>query len=349
VPSPQPPVAPYGAPGGYGAPVPQVIAAPPSPGYIPNALPPTDMNGPAVELRDSMKGFGTNEPKLIQTLAAVPDAPHMLKLRHTYDDRFRRSLLTDIEKETSGWFRTGLLALCRGPLLEDACVVDRAIRGMGTKESMLNDVLLGRSNADLNAIKTCYATVFHKDMAKEIREDLSMKTERLFDYVLEARKAEESASVLPHDVEAHVDRLQQATEGTKFGTNQDVVSQIMAFSSNGMIRAIDARYKAKYRQTLDELIKHNFSGHMRDALRLIATRAVDPVKADADQLEETMKGMGTKDELLVTRLVRAHWNREHFRQVKFAYQKFHGKDLVHRIQGETSGDEKRLLVALCQH
>jgi annexin A7/11 len=273
----------------------------------------------------------------------------MLKLRHTYDDRFRRSLLEDIQKETGGWFRTGLLALCRGPLLEDASLVDRALRGMGTKESMLNDVVLGRSNADLNAIKTCYANVFRKDMAKEIREDLSLKTERLFEYVLEARRAEESAPVLPHDVEANVDRLQQATEGTKFGTNQDVVCQIMAFSSNGMIRAIDTRYNAKYRRTLDDLLKHNLSGHMRDSLRLMAARAVDPIKSDADQLEDSMKGMGTKDELLVTRLVRVHWNREHFRQVKAAYQRFHRKDLLHKISGETSGDEKKLLVALCQH
>jgi annexin A7/11 len=295
-----------------------------------------------------MKGFGTNEQVLIQTLAAVPDAPHMLKLRHTYDDRFRRSLVADIESETSGWFRAGLLALVRGPLLEDASMVDRAIRGIGTKEHLLNDIVLGRSNADLIAIKTCYATVFRRDMVKEIREDLSMKTERLFEYVLEARRTEESASVLPHDVEANVDRIQQATEGTKFSTNQDVVCQVMAYASNGMIRAIDLRYKAKYHKSLDELFHKQFGGHMREALRLMAARAVDPVKADADQLEDSMKGLGTKDELLVTRLVRAHWNREHFRQVKFAYHKFHHRELASRISGETSGDYKRLLLALCQ-
>jgi len=295
-----------------------------------------------------MKGFGTDEKKLIQALAAVPDAPHMLKLRHTYDDRFRRSLISDIDGETSGHFRFGLLALARGPLLEDAFLVDYSIRGAGTKEAMLNDVVLGRSNADINAIKACYSNVYRKDMAKEIRDDLSMKTERLFDYVLAAQRTEETAPVLPQDVEAAVDRLQLATEGTKFGANQDSVCQFMAHASNGMIRAVNLRYQAKYRKTLDELFARNFSGHMRDALRLMAARAVDPIKADADQLEEAMKGLGTKDELLVTRLVRAHWNREHFRQVKIAYQKFHKRELATRIAGESSGDYKRLMLALCQ-
>jgi annexin A7/11 len=306
------------------------------------------MNGPATALRDAMKGFGTNERMLIDTLAAVPDAPHALKLRHTYDDRFRRSLLKDIESETSGYFRMGLLALCRGPLLQDAWQVDHAIRGVGTKELLLNDVVLGRTNADLNAIKACYHQVYGKDMAREIRQDLSLKTAKLFEYVLEARRAEESAPVYPQDVEREVDRLQQATAGQAIGTNQDVVSQIMAHSSDGMIRAINLRYHAKYRRTLDEQFKQSFSGHMRDALRLMAARAVDPVRSDADQLEESMKGMGTKDEQLVTRLVRSHWNREHFRQVKIAYKKFHSKELKDRVNGETSGDYKRLMVALCQ-
>jgi annexin A7/11 len=306
------------------------------------------MNGPATQVREAMKGFGTDEKKLIEALVAVPDAAHMLKLRHTYDDRFRRNLIADVEGETSGHFQTGLVALVRGPLLEDACLVDRAIRGVGTKESILNDVVLGRSNADLNAIKTCYHNVFRKDMVKEIREDLSLKTARLFEYVLAAQRTEESAAILPHDVEANVDRLHLATEGTKFGTNQDQVCHLMAFASNGMIRAINQRYQAKYRRTLDELFKHNFSGHMQHALRLMTGRAVDPVKSDADELEDSMKGMGTKDELLITRLMRARWNREHFRQVKFAYQKFHGRELASRIHGETSGDYRRLMVALCQ-
>lgn len=337
--------APYGAPPVHN--YPPMVPSLPSPGYNPTILPHTDMNKPAIELRDSMKGFGTDEGRLIRTITSVPDPPHMLKLRHTYDDRFRRNLIKDIESETSGYFRFGLLALARGPLLQDAFLVDHSIRGAGTKEALLNDVVLGRSNADINAIKACYSNVYRKDMAKEIREDLSMKTERLFDYVLAAQRTEETAPVLPQEVEAAVDRLNHATEGVKLGSNQDSVSQFMAHASNGMIRAVNLRYQAKYRRTLDELFSRHFSGHMRDALRLMAARAVDPIKSDADQLEESMKGLGTKDEQLVTRLVRAHWDKNHFHQVKLAYKQFHQRELATRIAGESSGDYKRLMLALC--
>jgi annexin A7/11 len=184
-------------------------------------------------------------------------------------------------------------------------------------------------------------------MAREIREDLSLSTARLFEYVLIGARVEESAPVLPHDVEHNVDRIQQATMGTKMGTNQDVVSHVMASSSDGMIRAINIRYLAKYRTDLDTLYKNHFSGHMQDALRQMAARAVDPVKSDAMDLERSMKGMGTRDDLLVTRLVRCHWDRNRMHQVKAAYRTFHNRDLSARVSGETSGDYKRLMVALC--
>jgi annexin A7/11 len=164
---------------------------------------------------------------------------------------------------------------------------------------------------------------------------------------LEARRAEESAPCLPHEIDQKVDRLQTATEGTSIGANQDVVCQIFAYSSDGQLRAIAHRYQEKYRTSLDTVIKSKFRGHMENALRLILARAADRVKSDADDLEDAMKGMGTKDELLINRLVRIHWNREHLRQVNVAYQRFYGKKLADRVRGETSGDYGKLMVALC--
>jgi annexin A7/11 len=305
------------------------------------------MNGPASQVRDAMKGFGTNEKLLIQVLTQVPDPQHMEKLRRTYDDRFKRSILKDIEKETSGWFEAGLMALVRGPLQQDAYCVDKAIRGAGTKETLLDEVCLGRSNADMNAIKMCYQQIYGRDMVKEIKDDLSMKTELLYSYVLSARRAEESAPCIPHEIEAQVDKMQQATEGTKLGANHDPVLQIMAFSSDGQIRAINQRYTQKFGKPLEVVFKKEFSGHMHDSLQLMLARAVDRVKSDVDGLEASMKGIGTKDELLVNRLVRIHWNRDHLRQVNAAYKHFYHKQLVDRVRSETSGDYKALVTALC--
>lgn len=272
----------------------------------------------------------------------------MIKLRDTYDESFKRSLLKDLHSETSGHFREALLALARGPLDQDVHVVHKAIAGLGTKEHMLDDVLVGRSNADMKAIKDAYHREHHRDLANAVSEDLSLQTEKLFEYILSANRAEESALINYVEIEDKVDRLYNATEGHQFGHISDAVCQVMAFSSDAQLRAINLRYAQKFHHDLDHVIKHKFSGHMENTLRLILGRAVDRVKSDADGLEQAMKGIGTHDHLLVERMVRAHMmGREHMRQVCVAYQKFHGKELRERIHSETSGHYRDLLIALC--
>ena len=71
----------------------------------------------------------------------------------------------------------------------------------------------------------------------------------------------------------------------------------------------------------------------------------DKAMRDAMLLEDAMSGAGTKDHLLINRVVRVHWDRNHMQQVKGAYQHKYHKSLVSRIKGETSGDYEKLMVA----
>lgn len=303
------------------------------------------MTREAEALRGAMKGFGTNEAALIQVLSR-PDPLQMATLHHTFDQRFRRDLLKDIEKETSGYFREGLMALVRGPLEEDVYLLNKAIAGLGTKESMLNDVLLGRSNADIHAIKAAYQHHYRRSLESDVRNDLSLKTERLFTIVLAASRAEESAPVYPQQVDQDVAELHRATEGTKMGTDQMTVCSILSQRSDGQIRAVAHAYQQRYHRELSQVLAKEFSGHMKDALLRMLGCGEDRAKADAQNLEDAMRGAGTKDQLLVARVVRAHWNRQHLQQVKGAYRHFFKRELSQRVRGETSGDYQRLMVAL---
>lgn len=224
-------------------------------------------------------------------------------------------------------------------------MVNEAIKGLGTKEKMLNDVLLARSNADLNAIKAHYQQMYKKPLESDVRGDLSMKTERLFSMVLAARRQEESAPVIPQQIDQAIRDLYGATEGNKVGADQMTVCSILTSHSDGQIRAISHAYQQKYHRALGDVIKKSFSGHMEDALIFILSAAEDKAKHDADLLEDAMKGAGTKDELLVNRVVMIHWDRQRLSQCKAAYKHFHHKELRSRIQGETRGDYEKLMVA----
>ena len=84
---------------------------------------------------------------------------------------------------------------------------------------------------------------------------------------------------------------------------------------------------------------------MEDALLYQLRHGTDKYMLQAGLLEEAMAGLGTKDHLLVSRVVRYHWDRNNMANVRAAYEKRYRTNLASRIKGETSGDYERMLLA----
>ncbi|MCJ1439311.1 hypothetical protein MMC27_008703 [Xylographa pallens] len=328
----------------YGSPTP----TPPSPGYGPNTMPVNDATAASAAdaLRKAMKGMGTDEAALIRTLCHYP-GPLIPHLKQTYQQRHKRNLESDVASETRSNFEFALLSILRGPLQQDVFLLNKSLKGLGTNEDLLNDVLIARSNADLNAIKQAYQSTYHHTLESAVSDDLSALTKRLFSMVLSATRQEESAPVLPQSVDGDVEELHRSTEG-KHGTDELKVCSVLSSRSDGQIRAIALAYEAKYRLSLEKVLAKEFSGHMKTALVQMVRAGSDRAMRDAVLLEDAMAGLGTKDDMLVSRVVRCHWDRQHMGQVKGAYKVKYGKDLVQRIKGETSGDYQKLLVAMVE-
>jgi annexin A7/11 len=293
-----------------------------------------------------MKGFGTDEKTLINVLSKK-DPIQINTIRTQYNQRLMKSLITDLEKETSGYFEKGLVQIARGPLTGDCYTVYTAMKGLGTKEAALDDVLVGRSNADMNAIKAEYQRLFKKSMESDLQGDLSADTLKMYMMIASARRQEDSAPVNPQAIEHDVTQL-QSHMGSVLTKNNPAVCDLLLTRNDAQIRAIAQSYQHRFHSTLESKIKSMFSGHMEDALVLLIGRAVDRPTAEAVRLEESMAGLGTKDELLVQRVVRCHWDQNFMRTVGDAYKRKYGKSLVKRIQGETRGDYERLMVACVQ-
>ena len=264
----QPYGASYGAPaqgqyGQYGQPPPPppqqyaaqqyLLPTPPSLGYGPPQVIQWSGDQDANALRAAMKGFGTDEKALIRILSDK-DPLQTAAIHSAYTRLHRRNLEQDLRDETSGWFETALVALARGPLQHDVHLLYEAMQGPGTKEKMLNDVLLGRSNADMNAIKAAYQHSFRQRLEDAVRGDLSMKTERHFMIVLSAQRAEDSAPVVKHEIDRDVNEIYNATEA-KVGTDEMKVCSIMSSRSDNQIRAIAFEYKQKYARNLEDVIR----------------------------------------------------------------------------------------------
>ena len=293
-----------------------------------------------------MKGFGTDEAALVRVLAKLSPL-EVPVIKETFRQRHGRDLENDVRKEVSGYFELCLLSILRGPLQQDVWCLDKALKGAGTNEDLLNEILLGRSNADIQAIKQAYHHTYHRSLEHDVRDDLSAKTERLFSMVLSATRQEESAPVIPQSVDADVSEIHRCTEA-RLGAEQLTVCSLLSKRSDNQIRAIAHAYEHKYRRPLEKVLVSEFAGHMEDALVQMVRCGTDRAMRDAINIEDAMAGMGTKDEMLIIRVVKLHWNPAHLQQVKGAYKAKYRQDLIARVRGETSGDYERCLVALLQ-
>jgi len=190
------------------------------------------MSGAADALRKAMKGFGTDEKTLIQVLA--PMGPlEINSVKQAFQQGHKRDLMKDVHSETSSYFREGLEALIRGPLEQDCFTLREGLSGMGTKEELLDEVLLGRTNADINAIKRHYQQMYKRSLESDLKSDLSGKTERLYDMVVAARRNEESAPINPQQIDQNVNDLYKATEG-QMGTDELQVCAIICKSAHAV-------------------------------------------------------------------------------------------------------------------
>ena len=304
------------------------------------------MSRQADECRKAMKGLGTDEATLIRALTKVSPL-EVPAIKETFRQRHGRELENDVRKEVSGYFELCLLSILRGPLQHDVWCLDKALKGAGTNEDLLNEVLIGRSNADVQAIKQAYYHTYHRNLEHDVRDDLSAKTERLFSMILSATRQEESAPVIPQSIDADVADIHRCTEA-RIGAEQLTVCHILSNRSDNQIRAIAHAYEHRYRRQLEKVFISEFSGHMEDALVQMVRCGTDRAMRDAVNIEHAMAGMGTKDEMLVARIVKLHWNPAHLQQVKGAYKARYKQDLIGRVRGETSGDYERCLVAMLQ-
>ncbi|CAD6885550.1 unnamed protein product [Tilletia controversa] len=351
----QPPPQAYGGGGAYGAqPAPGgptyymgVPVAPLASQGPPPPAPGFDAVSAVEKVRKATKGFGTDESALISAIAPL-DSWQADTLRHAFKSSTGKDLVAVIEKETSGYFEWVLRAKVLGAVGYDVWLVKNATAGAGTNESLLNEVLLGRSAQDMWHLKQAYVQTYGKPLERVVEDDLSYKTKRLFSMAMQGNVPPDSVPVDQNLVESDVQTLYRAAKGA--GTDEIAISAVLVNRNAAHLTALCLRYEHAHRTKLSKMILSEFSGHMEDALLQIVLAAEGDgrgIERDAKLINDAMAGMGTKDELMITRIVRASWNRPRFEEIKRCYAlKYHKKGLANRVKGETSGDYERALLAI---
>jgi hypothetical protein len=294
------------------------------------------MSAPAADaaaLRKAMQGMGTNEQVLIDIICVrTPSELGFVSVEYT--KQFKRDLLTDIRTETSGNFEKVLTACLRNPPELDATLLNTAVKGLGTNEALLLEILCTRSREELAQASLSYKRVFGKELADDVKADVSGDFGKMCLACLDPMRGSRKC-----DVAADMTALYGAGEG-KMGTNEAKFIEILVGSPRDHCEAIFAAYGAKYGKSLDVVIKDEMGGCLGRGLALLVT----PLGVIfSERIMAAMKGAGTADVDLIRFITT---NRGRLAPIGKRFLEVYKKSISACITDETSGDYRKALLKL---
>lgn len=137
--------------------------------------------------------------------------------------------------------------------------------------------------------------------------------------------------------------LYDAGEG-RWGTDELAFNEVLAKRSYKQLRATFQAYQILIGKDMEETIEEETSGDLKKAYLTIVRCAQDLEGYFADLLYKAMKGMGTDEETLIRIIVtRAEVD---LQGIKAKFQEKYQKSLSDMVHSDTSGDFRKLLVAL---
>uniref|UniRef100_A0A665TD91 Annexin n=1 Tax=Echeneis naucrates TaxID=173247 RepID=A0A665TD91_ECHNA len=210
-------------------------------------------------LHKAMKGLGTDEDTILQLLTARSNAQRQ-QIKATYKTLFGKDLVSDLKGELGGKFETLIVALMTPPITYDVTSLRNAIKGAGTDEKVLVEILASRTPQQVKDIIAAYRQEYDDDLEEDVSGDTSGHFKRLLVILLQVH-----------------------------------VTLVIV---NLCVSVFDAYMKLSGYE-MEESIQRETSGSLRDLLLAVVKCARSVPGYFAETLYYSMKGAGTDDNTLI--------------------------------------------------
>ena len=307
----------------------------------------------AEALRNAMKGIGIDKQAIIKIIANRTNE-HRQKIKLAYKAAYKRDLIDDLNDELGGVldkiffsdFRNAVLALFETPVDYDVQQLHKAMKGLGTDEDTLIEILATRPSKMLDQVKERYAELHKKDLEKAIESETSGYLKRLMMLLLQCKRSKNTTS---NNEEECLLKAKELQEESKDETKEIVFSSVLAKSSLMELELITSYFhKLPDKTILQDIEKEpSFSKDMKKLLITIAIANINPSVYFATRVNKAVKGWGTNDNLLIRVLVTR--DEIDMPKIKEYYKKLYGRDMLEDIKSDCSGYYRELLLELAGH
>ncbi|XP_063930081.1 annexin B9-like isoform X8 [Zophobas morio] len=222
---------------------------------------------------------------------------------------------------------------------EDAEILRKAMKGFGTDEKAIINVLARRTNEQRLEIAVQFKTLYGKDLISDLKSELTGNFENLVVAMM---------TPLP---QFYAQELHDAISG--LGTDETVLIDVLCTLSNAEIRSITEAYHNIYYQNLESDLKGDTGGHFKRLMVSLCTAGRDEsmmtnpheAAADAEALFSAGEDRFGTDESTFN-MILCQRNQAQLRLIFDEYERLAGNDIEDAIKSEFSGDIEDGLLAV---
>ncbi|XP_037046656.1 annexin B10-like [Bradysia coprophila] len=292
-------------------------------------------------LRAAMKGFGTDEQTIIDILTSRSNSQRQ-QIGQYFTNSLGRDIIDDLKSELGGKFEDVIVGLMLQPDQYLCKQLNKAMDGIGTNESTLVEILCTKSNEEVKRLVSVYEDMYDRPLAEHLCSETDGYFRRLLTLIITGVR-DETGTINPDEAKEQAAALYAAGEA-KLGTDEEVFNRIFSHSSFAQLRLVFEEYKSLSGQTIEQAVKHEMGGELKEAIMAIIECVQSPSAFFAKRLNDAMSGAGTDDSTLIRIIVSR--SEIDLGTIKDEYERIYNRTLLSAVKNETSGDYKHALCAI---
>ena len=265
------------------------------------------------QLYQALKKFMADDETIIR-ITMKNNKQKRQKLKLLYKEKYFNNLEDDFSKKLSGYFKKTILALYDN-----------------------------QSDFDAKQIKNSYKKLFNEDLEKPISNLKNTNLQKLFLLLLKCERHENENKIDENNMKNIAQDFFNFGNG-RWINNDDYINKIFTeLSPNEFISFSNFFYEIS-KNSLRKYLEKEFNKDYQNALITIYESIACPSEFFAKQINKSIKGIGTKDKMLIRVLV--YREEIDIPQIRIIYKNLIGKELIDDIKGDTHGSYRKILMEI---
>ena len=267
-----------------------------------------------------------------------------LKIRDKYKSSYGQDLLEDFESKLSSDFKDLIIGLYKSIYEYDADQCRKAIKGIGTDDDTLIEIIATRPNWMLNKVKEIYKKKYNVELEQDVIDDTSGDFRKLLVSLLQCNRSENKIPDIEKSNEMAKDLFKGDKEKGKIKIDEDKMNKYFALSSPVELMHLAREFHREYGKSLIKVVEDQFSGNLKKLIKTIFYGNISPSEYFATRIREAVEGAGTNEKILNRVIITR--NEVDMDIIKEYYKILYSRDLIEDVKSDTSGVYRTLLVAL---